>query len=92
VADCARRWSLGGLLRGRFVPGLLQTVDYMRAVVGGGQLGDLAEEAEHRVQLRLGRRALLGRERVPRLWAVVDEATLRRPVGGAKVMRVSWSG
>jgi transcriptional regulator with XRE-family HTH domain len=72
---------------GQFVPGLLQTEDYMRAVVGGGHLDDLPEEAEHRVQLRLGRQALLEREDAPRLWAVVDEAALRRPVGGPRVMR-----
>jgi transcriptional regulator with XRE-family HTH domain len=72
---------------GQFVPGLLQTEDYMRAVVGGGHLDDLPEEAEHRVQLRLGRQALLEREDAPRLWAVVDEAALLRPVGGPKVMR-----
>jgi transcriptional regulator with XRE-family HTH domain len=72
---------------GQFVPGLLQTEDYMRAVVGGGHLDDGPEEREHRVQLRLHRQALLEREDAPRLWAVVDEAALRRPVGGPKVMR-----
>jgi transcriptional regulator with XRE-family HTH domain len=72
---------------GQFVPGLLQTEDYMRAVVGGGHLDDLPQEAEHRVQLRLGRQALLDRQDAPRLWAVIDEAALRRPVGGPKVMR-----
>jgi hypothetical protein len=82
--------SAAALIRtyeGQFVPGLLQTEDYMRAVVGGGHLEDLPEEAEHRVQLRLGRQALLEREDAPRLWAVVDEAALRRPVGGRQVMR-----
>jgi len=82
--------SAAALIRtyeGQFVPGLLQTEDYMRAVVGGGHLDDLPEEAEHRVQLRLGRQTLLEREDAPRLWAVVDEAALRRPVGGPEVMR-----
>jgi Domain of unknown function (DUF5753) len=72
---------------GQFVPGLLQTEDYMRALVGGAQLQDSPEEAERRVALRLGRQALLQREDAPRLWAVVDEAALRRPVGGPRVMR-----
>jgi hypothetical protein len=72
---------------GQLVPGLLQTEDYMRALVGGAQLEDAPEEAERRVALRLGRQALLERERAPRLWAVVDEAALRRPVGGPRVMR-----
>jgi hypothetical protein len=82
--------SAAALIRtyeGQFVPGLLQTEDYMRAVVGGGHLDDLPEEAEHRVQLRLGRQTLLERKDAPRLWAVVDEAALRRPVGGPEVMR-----
>jgi len=72
---------------GQLVPGLLQTEDYMRAVVGGGHVGDLPEEAEHRVKLRMGRQLLLERADAPRLWAVVDEAALRRPVGGREVMR-----
>src|SRR6266511_1607861 len=72
---------------GQFVPGLLQTEDYMRAVVGGAQLEDSPAEAERRVALRLGRQTLLERKDAPRLWAVVDEAALRRPVGGPKVMR-----
>ena len=72
---------------GQFVPGLLQTEDYMRALVGGAQLKHAPEEAERRAALRLARQALLEREHAPRLWAVVDEAALRRPVGGPKVMR-----
>jgi Domain of unknown function (DUF5753)/Helix-turn-helix domain len=71
---------------GQLVPGLLQTEDYMRAVVGGAHLDDPPGEAEQRVQLRLGRQALLERTDAPRLWAVVDEAALRRPVGGREVM------
>jgi hypothetical protein len=82
--------SVATLIRtyeGQLVPGLLQTEDYTRALLGGAQLDDTPEEAERRVALRLGRQALLERERAPRLWAVVDEAALRRPVGGRQVMR-----
>jgi DNA-binding XRE family transcriptional regulator len=71
----------------QYVPGLLQTPDYMRAVIGGAYLGAAPEEVERRVTLRLGRQQLLTRENAPRLWAVVDEAALRRPVGGPEVMR-----
>jgi hypothetical protein len=39
------------------------------------------------VRLRLARQILLTRKQPPRLWAVVDEAALRRPVGGPEVMR-----
>jgi transcriptional regulator with XRE-family HTH domain len=72
---------------GQFVPGLLQTEDYIRAVIGGAHLDDSSEELDRRVALRLTRQTLLTRADAPRLWAVVDEAALRRPVGGPKVMR-----
>ena len=70
---------------GQLVPGLLQTDDYMRAVIGA--LDEVPEEIEQRVELRLGRQALLTRPGAPRLWAVIDESVLRRPVGGPRVMR-----
>ncbi|HET9558475.1 MAG TPA: helix-turn-helix transcriptional regulator, partial [Actinomycetota bacterium] len=72
---------------GQFVPGLLQTDDYMRAVVHGAHLEESGEEVGRRVRLRMARQILLTREDPPRLWAVVDEAALRRPVGGREVMR-----
>jgi transcriptional regulator with XRE-family HTH domain len=72
---------------GQFVPGLLQTDDYMRAVIGGAHLEDSGEEVGRRVRLRMARQTLLTREHPPRLWAVIDEAALRRPVGGREVMR-----
>ncbi|HEX9342167.1 MAG TPA: helix-turn-helix transcriptional regulator [Actinomycetota bacterium] len=81
--------SIATLIRtyeGQFVPGLLQTEDYMRAVIRGGHLDEVDEEVERRVDVRLRRQALV-RPDGPRLWAVVDEAALRRPVGGADVMR-----
>ena len=72
---------------GQFVPGLLQTDDYMRAVVRGAHLEESGDEVGRRVRLRMARQILLTREGPPRLWAVVDEAALRRPVGGKEVMR-----
>jgi transcriptional regulator with XRE-family HTH domain len=72
---------------GQFVPGLLQTDDYMRAVVRGAHLEESSDEVGRRVRLRMARQILLTREGPPRLWAVVDEAALRRPVGGNEVMR-----
>jgi transcriptional regulator with XRE-family HTH domain len=71
----------------QFVPGLLQTTDYCRAVVELGQRAASREEIEHRVSLRMERQKLLSRPNPPHLWAIVDEAVLRRPIGGAEVMR-----
>jgi transcriptional regulator with XRE-family HTH domain len=71
----------------QFVPGLFQTEDYARAVSLLGPLGASPEEVERRVRLRLQRQEMLTKPSSPRVWAVVDEAVLRRPIGGAGVMR-----
>jgi transcriptional regulator with XRE-family HTH domain len=72
---------------GQFVPGLLQTDDYMRAVMHGARLDESTEDVGRRVRLRMARQTLLTREQPPRLWAVVDEAARRRPVGSPAIMR-----
>jgi transcriptional regulator with XRE-family HTH domain len=71
---------------GQLVPGLLQTEDYVRSVIRGA-LDERPEEVERRVALRMARQRLLEDPDAPRLWVVLDEAALRRPVGGPKVMR-----
>lgn len=71
----------------QFVPGLLQTHDYARAVVLLAHGGQRSAEIERRVELRMARQQLLNDPKGPRLWAVVDEAALRRPIGGQQVMR-----
>ncbi|MER6995614.1 helix-turn-helix transcriptional regulator [Streptomyces sp. NPDC000410] len=71
-----------------FVPGLLQTEDYARAVMRSGALGATgAEDIERHVALRMERQALLDRPDAPRFWVIMDETALRRPAGGPKVMR-----
>jgi transcriptional regulator with XRE-family HTH domain len=72
---------------GQLVPGLLQTADYARATIAGMLLPQAPEEVERRVTLKLARQQILEDPDGPRLWAVVDEAALRRPVGGTQVMR-----
>src|SRR4051794_18265980 len=69
----------------QFVPGLLQTRRYARAVT---QLvhSDPAE-VERRVELRMRRQAILSAPGGPTLWAVVDEAALRRSLAGAELQR-----
>jgi len=74
----------------QYIPGLLQTADYMRAVMAGRGVYD--SDSERRVQVRLERQNVLLREAdAPRLWAVVDEAALRRPVGSPEIMRQQLS-
>jgi transcriptional regulator with XRE-family HTH domain len=71
----------------QFVPGLLQTRDYAEAVVRLGQEGLPAAAIERRVGLRIRRQQILRKPEPPRLWIVIDEAVLRRPIGGAATMR-----
>jgi transcriptional regulator with XRE-family HTH domain len=71
----------------QFVPGLLQTKEYARAVVTAGSAGISSDEIARRVDLRLERQRVLDRPDGPFFWAVIDEAALRRPIGGAEVMR-----
>lgn len=63
------------------IPGLLQTDDYIRAVMGN------LDDVENRVHLRLGRQAILTKRRnAPRLTAFISEGVLREPIGGTAVM------
>jgi transcriptional regulator with XRE-family HTH domain len=71
----------------QFVPGLLQTKDYARAVTLLGHDGAPATEIDQRVELRMARQALLTGPQPTHLWAVLDEAVLRRPAGRPGVMR-----
>jgi transcriptional regulator with XRE-family HTH domain len=70
------------------IPGLLQTEDYARAVISAGMMSSPREDIERRVELRMARQPALTRDDPPRLWAVLDEAALRRRVGGAGLMRL----
>jgi transcriptional regulator with XRE-family HTH domain len=67
-----------------YVPGLLQTEDYARAVLAAG-LQDSAE-IERRVQLRMERQRILRQPGGPDLWVVMDETVLRRPMVPPEVM------
>jgi transcriptional regulator with XRE-family HTH domain len=71
----------------RLVPGLLQTEDYARAVMRAGRPREAPETIERDVAARMDRQAILARQNPPLLWCVIDEAVLRRPVGGAAAMR-----
>jgi Domain of unknown function (DUF5753) len=67
----------------QLVPGLLQTEAYAREVLSAIPPG---LDIERRVEFRMRRQKLLTDEQAPRLWVVLDEAVLRRPVGGEEVM------
>ncbi|MFC0598636.1 helix-turn-helix domain-containing protein [Streptomyces palmae] len=70
-----------------YVPGLLQTADYARAVLRAGMPQAGEAEIDRLVALRLERQALLTRQDAPLLWVVMDETVLRRPIGGPEIMR-----
>jgi len=69
------------------VPGLLQTEDYARELNRNGPLKLDRDEVERRVEVRMARQQILTRPDRPRLWAVIDEAVIRRIVGGSGVMQ-----
>lgn len=69
-----------------FIPGLLQTEDYARAVVRGVLPSATDDEVEDRVRARMERQGVLIKAMPLKLWAVLDEAALRRVVGGTDVM------
>ncbi|MFE1547908.1 helix-turn-helix domain-containing protein [Streptomyces sp. NPDC058718] len=76
----------------QFIPGLLQTEAYARAILRSGAVGGSDagkdEDAERHVALRMERQSLLTREDAPKFWVIMDETVFRRPVGdGPEVMR-----
>ncbi|MEV0906073.1 helix-turn-helix domain-containing protein [Streptomyces hokutonensis] len=70
-----------------YVPGLLQTRAYAEAVHRASEVQCPEREVQHMVDIRMKRQELLDRDEPPRIWCVIDEAALRRQVGGREVMR-----
>jgi transcriptional regulator with XRE-family HTH domain len=81
-ADASTIWQNSTEL----VPGLLQTQAYARAVLEAILLDAEADDIDRRLELRLHRQALLTSENAPEYWVVLDEAVVRRQVGGPAVM------
>ncbi len=71
----------------QFVPGLMQTEDYARAVVTHGHPRAGYDEVERMVELRLRRQRLLDGTHPPQLWMVIDESVLHRALGGVDVLK-----
>lgn len=83
-ASLIREWQ------SQVIPGLLQTEDYARAIIGASRdtsTTGISDGIERVVQARMARRTLLGRENAPALHVVLDEGVLQRQVGGRDVMR-----
>src|SRR6266566_1826993 len=70
-----------------FIPGLLQTEDYARAVIRAVLPWASRDEVERRVEVRMERQEVLRNDNPLELWVIVDAAALRRQVGGPAVMR-----
>ena len=68
-------------------PGLLQTEEHARATFRNGPREHDHDEVERRVEVRMVRQKILRRKDRPRLWAVIDEAVIRRFAGSPEVMR-----
>ncbi|MFD0201665.1 MULTISPECIES: helix-turn-helix domain-containing protein [Saccharothrix] len=76
--------------QGELIPGMLQTEDYARALISitMSSLSEVgSEEIEARVSFRLERQQLLTRPHSPRMWFVIGEPALTRPMGGYDVLR-----
>lgn len=69
------------------IPGLLQTEEYIRASIHAGRVAADPDEVDQIVAARMNRKAILSRDTPPHLWIVLDEAAVRRAVGGGAVMR-----
>ncbi|MCZ9354601.1 helix-turn-helix transcriptional regulator [Streptomyces mutabilis] len=68
------------------VPGLLQTPAYAESLFRVYRPLATDREIEELVAIRMERARLLDDPTTPLLWVVLDEAALRRPVGGAAAM------
>jgi transcriptional regulator with XRE-family HTH domain len=85
--DAERRAAVVRWWEPLLVPGLLQTPEYARALFKAWQTTGDDDEVENLVTARMDRQRIFDRPRPPAFWAVIDEAVLRRRVGGAKVMQ-----
>jgi transcriptional regulator with XRE-family HTH domain len=69
------------------VDGLLQTPDYYRAFLRAAPAAAADDEADRKIEVRRTRQQRLTGEDPPEYWAVLNEAVIRRVVGGAEMMR-----
>ncbi|WP_433181659.1 helix-turn-helix domain-containing protein [Actinoallomurus sp. CA-150999] len=72
------------------VPGLLQTPEYARAIIGGGRATAGGEQVDAKVEIRMRRQEALHNDPALRVIAVMDEAALHRRVGSNETMRAQF--
>jgi transcriptional regulator with XRE-family HTH domain len=82
-ADAASIWTY----QTELVPGLLQTESYAQAVIRATEPDFSAEEVEARASARVQRQEILTSEAPPKVWAILNEAVIRRIVGSAGIMK-----
>ncbi|MGH3827302.1 MAG: helix-turn-helix domain-containing protein [Pseudonocardiaceae bacterium] len=70
----------------QLVPGLLQTEDYAKAITNHGWSTMPSQDAPRQLAVRMRRQQLLDRPQSPKLWAIIDESVLHRPIGGRRVL------
>jgi hypothetical protein len=71
----------------QFVPGLLQIEAYARAIATRGRPEFAPPDTDRRIHLRMQRQRILTGVNPTKLWAVIDESVLHRPIGGRVVLR-----
>jgi transcriptional regulator with XRE-family HTH domain len=74
----------------QLVPGLLQTPEYARTVLSAYYPSDVTGQIERRVELRMARQQLVIEQNDTPIWAVLDEAVLRRHIGPAELMQAQY--
>src|SRR5215218_8675001 len=74
----------------QIVPGLLQTSEYASAVLRAHYRSEPPEHIERRVKLRMARQQLVIEQNNTPIWAVLDEAVLRRRMGSPEVMHSQY--
>ncbi|WP_372409033.1 helix-turn-helix transcriptional regulator [Streptomyces luteireticuli] len=84
--DCEARAVAMHKYLAYWLPGLLQTEAYARELMSAYYPWYSPDEIQKQVERRLARQSILTRPEPPFLWMVLDEAILRRPVGGPAVM------
>ncbi|WP_410666833.1 helix-turn-helix domain-containing protein [Amycolatopsis sp. cmx-4-68] len=70
-----------------YVSGLLQIEPYARAIFSHGRPDMADERVDQLVALRMRRQKMFSRPDAPRVWMVLDESVLHRPIGGMKVLK-----